>query len=71
MKIEVITACSDYNGMPTFVRTVVEATPEQRDNGDHYDAAEHQLEEQGYGGPFVHFDQNDAKRFPWLSANVK
>ena len=71
MKIRIITACHDASGCPDFAWTVVDVSKSEIDNGDHYETAETELKDRGYEGPFVHFDQDDAKKVPWLTAGVK
>jgi hypothetical protein len=67
--IAIVTACMTAAGLPTFVYTIVEVTPDERDNGVHYYLAEGQLLEEGYEEPFVHFDANEAP--PFLHAAVR
>jgi hypothetical protein len=62
-KTTIITACMRSDGSPTFVRTEVEVTPEERDNGVHYYLAEAQLIEAGYEEPYVHFDDRETPAF--------
>ena len=71
MKIRIITACHDASGCPDFAWTVVDVSKSEYDNGAHYEAAEALLQERGYEGPFVHFDQEDGKKVPWLADGVK
>ena len=71
MKITVISACHNANGEPDFAMTEVECTREQYDEGEHYEMAEEQLADNDYEPPFVHFDDMDRKRIPWLTNAVK
>jgi hypothetical protein len=61
--ITVVTACLNAAGQSDFALTTVEATQGQIDDGDHFDMVESRLVDRGYGGPFVHFDEDDAPAF--------
>jgi hypothetical protein len=61
--ITIISACMRSDASPTFVRTEVDVTSDERDNGVHYYLAEAQLIEAGYEEPFVHFDDREVPVF--------
>jgi hypothetical protein len=63
LAITVVTACLNAAGQSDFALMTVEATQDQIDDGDHFSAVESQLADRGYGGPFVHFDEDDAPDF--------
>jgi hypothetical protein len=52
-----------HDGTPAFVRTQVEVTADQAENGIHYYLAEAQLFGQGFEEPMVHFSQEEAPAF--------
>ena len=62
-KTAVVTACMRQDGRPTFVRTEVEVTPEEAENGVHYYLVEGELMDAGYEEPFVHFAEDEAPAF--------
>jgi hypothetical protein len=62
-RVTIISACMRSDGSPTFVRTQVDVTPEERANGVHYYFAEAQLIEAGYEEPYVHFDDREMPAF--------
>ena len=71
--VKVIVLCSNSEGAPEFHSCAIDVTQEQYDNGDHYDLAMENAEDNGYE-PHKAFDQNDpaAKQlgdiFTWLQA---
>lgn len=71
MKVQVVTACHDANGAPDFALNEVKVSKTQFENGDHYDLVAEALLDAGYGRPFVHFDDRDLLKCPWLMENVK
>jgi len=61
--VDVVTACMNRDGTPTFALNTVEVTPEEMANGIHYYFAEANLLEAGYEEPFVHFDEGESPAF--------
>jgi hypothetical protein len=60
---------------PDLVFVIVEATPNQHENGEHYLAAQEFAKEQGLDGPFWCVDHQDPakavlKLFEWKTASV-
>lgn len=74
--LRIVVAATNANGEPDFFFLKVKCTPNQYDNGDHYEAALDKAEEEDYEGPFVVFDENDSagkaimSHFAWQSAEV-
>jgi hypothetical protein len=68
MDIRCVVACKNASGQPDFFACTVKASPEEYDNGEHYEAAQRAAEGEGYEGPFVVYDQNDGPA--WLFAHV-
>ena len=67
--MKIIVVGRNAQGEPEFHTCDVEAGQEAIDNGDHYDLAIENAEHNGYGGPFLAFDENDqaAKQLPELA----
>jgi hypothetical protein len=61
--IAIVTACMRADGLPTFVRTEVEVTDDQAENGIHCYLAEAQLLQHGFEEPMVHFPEDEAPAF--------
>ena len=74
-QIKCIVSCINSNGEPDLYFIVIECSEDQYDNGDHYDAAKGQCEEDGYE-PYLAYDENDAAGnsmlplFIWESATI-
>lgn len=54
-----IVLCSNSNGEQEFHTCAPEVTKEQYDNGEHYDLAKQNAEDNGYEGPMIAFDASD------------
>jgi len=65
VKIKCVVACRDAGGTPTFYPCVVTTTREGYDNGDHYDVAVEEANEDGYAvGPHaLVYDEYDGPAF--------
>jgi hypothetical protein len=61
--VAIVTACMRSDGLPDFALTEVQVSPEEYQNGAHYDRAEARLVERGYEEPFVHFEELEAPAF--------
>ncbi|WP_018079315.1 hypothetical protein [Thiobacillus denitrificans] len=59
MKIKVFVLCKNASGEPIFHAVELEVTQAEYDNGEHYEKAIEDAEEEGYEPPFEAFDQND------------
>jgi hypothetical protein len=73
--IRCVVACTNASGEPDFYFCKVRCSPEDIDNGHHYDLAEERATQEGYGGSMVVFDENDGSsflfdHFSWESASV-
>ena len=70
---KVIVLCTNAEGAPEFHSCTPEVTQEQYDNGEHYDLAKENAEDNGYEEPMVAFDENDpaAKQLLKLADWVK
>jgi len=75
-QIKVVMACSaNAGGEPDFFFVKVQVTHDDYSNGLHYEGAKVYAEDQGYEGPCVFFDENEApawllERFVWESASL-
>lgn len=58
--VKVVVLCTNSEGAPEFHTCTPEVTQEQYDNGEHYDLAKENAEDNGYEGPMIAFDANDA-----------
>lgn len=70
LDVTVATACSDANGDPAFFVSEHNIARREYEGGIHYEKAEAAAKAAEYSGPFVHFDQQDAARMPWLFENL-
>jgi hypothetical protein len=61
--VAIVTACMRSDGLPDFALTEIQVSPEEYQNGVHYDRAEARLRERGYEEPFVHFEELEAPAF--------
>lgn len=70
---KVIVLCTNANGAPEFHSCTPAVTQEQYDNGDHYDLAKENAEDNGYQEPMIAFDTSDqaAKQLQELADWVK
>jgi hypothetical protein len=59
VKHKVAVACTNANGEADLVVTIVEVTEDQITLGEHYNAAEAQVESEGYEKPFICFDEHE------------
>jgi hypothetical protein len=59
-KIKVTVLCTNSEGSPEFHWVSLDVTQTQYDNGDHYEIAKAAAESEGYEGPMIAFDENDA-----------
>jgi len=66
--IIVVSATHCSGGEPTFVVHAIEASDDDIENGEHYDAALDMLENDGYNGPHFHFDEDECP--DWLMAQA-
>lgn len=64
-------ACSNANGEADIFICEVASTPEQRDNGEHYERAIEQAEADDYEGPFVCFDHSEQARIKAAATELK
>ena len=70
-----IVACINSNGEPDLYFCIVECTEEQYNNGEHYDRANGQCDEDGYDS-LLAYDENDSAGkamlplFEWDSASI-
>ncbi len=78
MLIKCAVAGIDPNGNADIWFVTVQCTEEQRDLGEHLEAAEEHAEENGYEGPFVTFDEEDPIMkyalmgvFEWETSSIK
>ena len=58
--IKVVVLCTNAEGAPEFDTCALQVTQAQYDNGEHYDLAKEYAEDNGYEGPMIAFDANDA-----------
>jgi hypothetical protein len=58
-RVTIVTACMRRDGLSDLALTEVEVTPEEFENGIHYDRAEVHLHAAGFEEPFVHFEERD------------
>lgn len=58
--VKVVVLCINSNGAPEFHTCTPEVTPEQYQNGDHYDLAKENAAHNGYDEPMIAFDEKDA-----------
>lgn len=68
-QITIAIACSNAAGQPDFFATTVEATPEQVDNGDHYEMAKEKAYDNDYEDPMICFDQDEMPGFLLTAIN--
>jgi hypothetical protein len=74
-QVKCIVSCLNSNGEPDLYFIVIECTDEQYNDGDHYDAAKAQCEEDGYES-YLAYDENDSAGnamlplFTWESATI-
>lgn len=61
--VTVVSACMRPDGLPDFAITEVQVTPEEYENGVHYDLVDKALIERKFEEPFLHFDEVDAPAF--------
>jgi hypothetical protein len=59
--IKMFVSCRNANGSADMFVCVVEVTQDQFDNGEHYDLACDQAEQNGYEQPFLCYDENETK----------
>jgi hypothetical protein len=71
MKVRVIGVATNACGEPDFALFSFETSKRDIHAGAHYDLARDQLAEEGYDEPYVLFDENDCKRFPWFLEHVQ
>lgn len=75
-KVKVVVLCSNAEGMPEFHTCTPEVTQAQIDEGEHYQLAIDNAEDNGYEGPLIAFDATDpaAKQlgevFAWLQGAI-
>jgi len=58
--IRCIIACTNSNGEPELAHTTVNCTEEEIENGEHYDVAKEQVEDQGYENPCWATDEDNS-----------
>jgi len=58
-EVVVWSACKESGGAPTLQKSVVGVTQDDFDLGIHYDLADHAVEDDGYEGPYIHFDHTE------------
>jgi hypothetical protein len=73
VNIKCVVACINASGESDFYFCQVACSPEEYDEGAHYEAAENLAATEGYEGPMVTFDENDGpswlfEHFVWDSA---
>lgn len=56
---KVVVLCSNSEGAPEFYTCTPKVTQEEVMNGEHYDRAKEEAEDNGYEGPMIAFDAND------------
>ena len=59
--IAMVVACRNANGSPDFFHCSVEASAQDVEEGRHYDMAEYLAANDGYGGPFLTFDDSETE----------
>lgn len=57
--VKVIVLCTNSNGAPEFHTCTPEVTPQQVDEGEHYELAKQNAADNGYEGPMLAFDTKD------------
>ena len=67
----VIAAFTNSQGEPDYAIVDVKCTTAELNDGDHYEKAREQLEEDGYEEPIVLFDESDCLRYSWLVEGAK
>lgn len=60
-KMKMLVSCLDSNGISDMFACEVECTQDQFANGEHYDLACEQAEQNGYEQPFMAYDEHDQK----------
>lgn len=64
MKIRCVVSCRNANGTPDFYPCLVECTPDEREQGEHYDRAKEMAKEAGHEGFGLVYDEDDGPQ--WL-----
>jgi hypothetical protein len=75
MLIKCVVACVNASGESDFYFCRVTCSPDEYDEGAHYEIAEDAASSEGYDGPMVVFDENDGpnwlfEHFVWDSSSV-
>jgi hypothetical protein len=66
--IKTAVACRDANGIPTLYLTDVVTTREGYDEGEHYEIASAEAENERYDQADLVFDKNDMNADQWVEA---
>lgn len=69
---KVVVLCTNSEGAPEFHTCTPQVTQEQIDDGEHYELAKQNAEDNGYSDPMIAFDATDpaarqlGEILPWL-----
>jgi len=65
--VKTAVACRDANGTPSMYLTDVVTTREGYDEGEHYEIANVEAEDEGYEPADLAFDKNDMNAEQWIN----
>jgi len=63
MKIRCVVSCRACDGTPDFFATTVEVDQDGYDEGEHYELAKEEAEEEGFEDVGIVYDENDGPDF--------